>query len=743
MSDFIPRPSQQQILAYSGGRLGVAAVPGAGKTHALSALAAKIIRGGFLEEDQEVLIVTLVNSAVDNFETRIRSFFENPTLAAYKYRVRTLHGLAHDIVRERPAGAGLDSQFKILDDNEAQNIRREAARAWLASHSLDEYLDPGLDPSRRDWIIRERLPETAESLATAFIRSAKDRLLTPETLRLRLNALPARLPLAEMGCEIYEQYQQALRYRGAVDFDDLIRLALVLLQNDAEYLARLRSRYPYILEDEAQDSSQTQQRILEALSGPNGNWVRVGDPNQAIFETFTTADPELLRAFIRQNPSADMRESGRSQPSIIALANRLIEWTMREHPVVEARDALSPPFIYPAPAGDSQPNPPDDPKAVKVIVKKFSPEEELAAVVKSIQQYVASFADLPEEQKPTVAVLVPRNNRGVEFIEALKRANIETVEMLSSTSETRAAAGSLSLLLSYLADSKSASKLFKAYEVWRRDWRGKEAQDGGANPDLMRRVTALLKKILHVENYVAPAHEDWLRNLAEPPEVLEEMQAFRANVQRWLNAALLPIDQLILTLARDVFTRPADLALAHKLALVLRQAAEDHPAWRLPELTDELTLIAKNERKFIGFSEDDSGFDPRRHRGKVAVVTMHKAKGLEWDRVYLTSVNNYDFPANLPGDTFISEKRFLRGALNLEAEALAQLAVLESGGEFDWYREGEATLQARLGYVKERLRLLYVAITRAKSDLIITWNTGRKGEAVPARALEAFADFQQ
>jgi DNA helicase-2/ATP-dependent DNA helicase PcrA len=201
-----------------------------------------------------------------------------------------------------------------------------------------------------------------------------------------------------------------------------------------------------------------------------------------------------------------------------------------------------------------------------------------------------------------------------------------------------------------------------------------------------------------------------------------------------LSAVTLPIDQLVLTLTQDVFTDAADLALSHKLALVLRRAADDHPDWRLPELTSELAVIAKNERRFIGFSSDDSGFDPERYRGKVVVTTMHKAKGLEWDRVYLMSVNNYDFPSNMPNDRFISEKWFIRSGLNLEAEALAQLAALESNSEYEWYEEGAATLQSRLDYVKERLRLFYVGITRAKRDLIVTWNTGRQGDALPSLA---------
>src|SRR5262249_35038329 len=158
---------------------------------------------------------------------------------------------------------------------------------------------------------------------------------------------------------------------------------------------------------------------------------------------------------------------------------------------------------------------------------------------------------------------------------------------------------------------------------------------------------------------------------------------------------------------QDVFTEPADLALAHKLALVLRQAADDHPDWRLPELTAELAVIAKNERRFIGFSSDDSGFDPDAHKGKVVVTTMHKAKGLEWDRVYLMSVNNYDFPSGQPYDRYILEKWFIRrgssspqdvsrptGPLNLEAEALAQLTALQSNSEYEWYEEGKATSNA-------------------------------------------------
>ena len=753
MLNFIPRPSQEQILRYRGGRLGIAAVPGAGKTQILSALAAKLIASGALAEDQEVLIVTLVNSAVDNFEARVKRFFDNPLQALYRYRVRTLHGLAHDIVREKPGHVGLDERFGILDEREADFIRREAVKAWLNVHaeSLDDYLDPNLDEHKGDWVRRDQLPEVISNLALAFIRSSKDRRLTPEKLRALLDRQPAPLPLAELGLEIYADYQRALTYRAAVDFDDLIRLALDILESDEEYLERVRYRFPFILEDEAQDSSRLQQDILNLLAGPGGNWVRVGDPNQAIFETFTTASPELLREFIAQNPSVDMPESGRSQQSIIDLANGLIDWVMNEHPVEEARTALAPPYIVPVQPDDPQPNPPNDRSAIHFVTRRLTAEEETKAIVDSLGRW------LPKNQDATVAVLVPRNLRGVDVINALKTKNIEYVEFLSSTSNTRAAAGALSNLISYLAEPASAPKLAKAYQVWRRAWK-----DVKERATLIHDTSAWLRKVRNVEDYVNPnlafARGEVLTPVAfsrgdgagsadaestegEQEQIVAELNEFRVHVRRWLEAVMLPIDQLVLTLAQDIFTEAPDLALAHKLALVLRKAADDHPDWRLPELTAELAVIAKNERRFIGFSADDSGFDPDQHRGKVVVTTMHKAKGLEWDRVYLMSVNNYDFPSDQANDRFISERWFLRDHLNLEAEALAQLNALTSSSEYDWYEEGTATRASRLDYVKERLRLFYVGITRAKKELIVTWNTGRQGEATPSLAMQALTGW--
>lgn len=740
-TDIQLRPGQQQILQFISGKMGISAVPGSGKTWTLSFLASEVIRKVNLTDDQEVLVVTLVNSAVDNFYQRVSDFIQRSNLVPNMgYRVRTLHGLAHDIVRERPELAGLDNNFQIIDEKEATSILHDVARSWLQTHRewIDSFISTDLDEHKRDWVWKEHVPNLIQDIAQDFIRYAKDLKLAPSDIQQLVAHVPVPLPFVEMGAAIYADYQRVLNYRGAVDFDDLVRLALFVLETDPQLLSRLQRRWPYILEDEAQDSNRLQEEILTLLSGSQGNWVRVGDPNQAIYETFTTANPQYLRNFIN-NPQVISRQlphSGRSTQSIIELANYLVKWTMTEHPIVEARSALqAPPWIEMVPPNDPQPNPPDFPGGIHLIDRKYSPQEEIAAVAKSLENWLPSHPD------HTIAVLVPRNLRAFDLVDLLKQRKIPYVDsLLRSTSSTRQSAGVLGNILRSLADTQSPTKLATAYQVWRRNDRD---DDEAYHRSL--RAAELIKKCIHPEDYLAPQPDrDWLLRLngiENDNLLLDHLSIFRDLMRRWQASVLLPIDQLILSLSQDLFTEPADLALTHKLAVLLRRSSQVNPSWRLPELTDELVSIAKNQRRFLGFSEDDTGFNPDHHKGKVVVSTMHKAKGLEWDRVYLMSVNNYDFPSGLAADTYIAEKWFVRNQLNLEAEALSQLDQLITGDHMGWYEPGVATQNARIDYIRERLRLLYVAITRARRDLVVTWNTGRQGKAQPALPFIALRNY--
>ena len=111
-----------------------------------------------------------------------------------------------------------------------------------------------------------------------------------------------------------------------------------------------------------------------------------------------------------------------------------------------------------------------------------------------------------------MAVLVPRNQRGVDVIDALKRRNIDFVEFLGSTSSTRLAAGRLGDVVSALADPQSSARLAKAYLAWRRD------AEETANNDFQRQVAQLLGKCAEVETFVSPRTDrDWLASPCPSP----------------------------------------------------------------------------------------------------------------------------------------------------------------------------------------------------------------------------------
>lgn len=749
MIGFKPRQGQAQVLAYRGGRLGVAAVPGAGKTRTLSALAAQLVASPAIGEGQEVLIVTLVNAAVDHFARQIGAFVkERGLLPRIGYRVRTLHGLCSDIVRERPALVGLGEAFTILDEREADKTLAQAAQARLkiAPDSLDRYLDPGLEPPRRERLMQDgTIAGAVVEIARDFIRTAKDRRLTPEAIARGLAAFDGELPLVELCLPIYVDYQRALTLAGAVDFQDLIRLAYEALERDPEYLARLRRRWPFILEDEAQDSSRLQEDILRLLVGQEGNWVRVGDPNQAIYETFTSARPEFLRSFLSEPgvQRVDLPQSGRSAPRIIDLANFLIAWSLEQHPnaAVRARQPLQPPYIQPVPPDDPQPNPSDDGARIVIYPERLTPAEEVDLVAESLIKW------LPDHPDRTVAVLAATNQHGTRMVEALRKREIDYVERLRSTTTTRLTAGALTHLLRYLARPDHPPLLARAYEVWRR--LDRDDEDAA---ERLKRTLAVLRSIEQPEAFTHPGPEgDWLesdavRELIEAdPTVGALLHQFRERVRRWQAAVVLPVDQLLLVLAQDLFAdRPADLAVAHSMAVALRGIGQNNPGYRLADYARELEEIAANERKFLNIDAEAREFDPGQHRGKPIIMTLHAAKGLEFDRVYLLACNNYDFPSGLPGDQYTPEKWFVRGSLNLSAETLAQLDCAVDPALP--YQEGEATQRAREEFVGERLRLLYVGITRARRELIITWNSGRRGDrsaALSFQALRAHIEMQE
>ncbi len=754
---FIPRPSQAEILRYTGGKLGISAVPGSGKTHTLSALAAVLVEknlsnqpaitegGAPLGPEQEILVVTFSNPAVANFAARIsRMLTERKLIPGIGYRVRTLHGMASDIVRSRAESVGIDPDFVILDAPTAGLLLNQAVERWMAEdqgQTLLAYCHEKKDPKA----LTENWFDYVLSIATNVISQAKDYQLTPEIISCKLASVRTgnEFILLEMVTAIYDRYQRLLQAYPALDFADLMFNASRILESDPEFLELLQFQWPFILEDEAQDSSLIQERVLRMLTAGSNNWVRVGDTNQAINETFTTANPKYLREFLQEaDHTVDLYDSGRSSVGIQQLANALIRWTNESHPTKACRDALVPPYIRPTPPNDPQRNPEDVPGRIMLDKKKYTSAEEVAVISEKAARHAQAF---PRE---TIAILVPSNLRGVKFVDELKRYQVDVIEVLSTTRNTRYTADQVSKVLSWLSTPGSIKR---CQELFCSMYHPAADQDFFLTNEDSKAAIAALSSLGPLENFFYPDEATGFEETVNSWEISENavltLFSFRHLLKKWLEARPLRIDQLILLIAQDLFNAPDDLSIANQLGRIALQMLQIEPELSLQTIADRISDAAKNAKLYPGLNRSEAQFDPDLYRGKVVITTFHKAKGLEWDQVYLTSCNNFDFPAGSGyqpkgySEGLLSQKFFIRDGLDLQAEALEQLRVLFQSDETEVYTEGRGTQSAYDAYVSERLRLFYVGITRAKKGLYLSWNTGNNGKKSMAIAMQALVDF--
>lgn len=723
------RREQRRVLAYRGGRLAVSAVPGSGKTLTLSLLAARLILEGRIGARGEVLLVTVQNSAVTNIAQRIRQILAAQHAPAVGYRVCTLHRLAADILRRRQDLAGVDDTFSIIDDAESGRLIARAVSTWRAGHGLwwESFLPEAGQGNRAD--AERRWREETERVGREVIKLCKHLRLTPAAARTLLDRSGGgNDEFLRMGLDIYDLYDGYLQVRGGLDFDDLIWRAITALEEDEGFCAGLRARWPVILEDEAQDSSPLQERILSALAGPDGSWVRVGDPNQSINSTFTAADPRYFRRFVGQEGvrHLSLPQSGRCGRPIMRLANRLVEWTLAEHPEPDIRDmAFQPQEMVPTEPGDPQENPPD---AECWIYFLPTPHEDERAEGRALADLAARF--VAKHPDRTCAVLCPTHWLGAHVVEALagRTPPVPYDDLLRSTPRTRSVAGLLAAVLRYLASPTQGQALAALVRALAEGGHlGPAADAGGAA--FRGLVSGLQPERLFFPDDVLDVRDMLPRNVPVTAEQVALLGRMSGLVARWVRAASLPIDQLILTVAQDLYEDETLLATCHMLASSLRATADTHPEWRLWHHAEELDAVAHNRRTIGGLSLTDTGYVDQ--PGTVVVTTWHKAKGLEWDTVFLMGVDSLEFPSRC-GDTFRDGPYFMPG----RAPAIEARKRLEQAAGADFCcPEGVSLVEAaRLECIAERLRLLYVGITRARRYLVFSHCRGRRGRAVQPAA---------
>ena len=709
------RQHQETILAYQGGLMGVSAVPGSGKTLTLALLAARLIIDGRIGEEGEVLVVTVQNSAVDNISRRIKGILQAQRLPTTGYHVCTLHKLAADIVRLRNDIAGVDDTFTIIDQSEQDRLLDNATRIWIAGNRQywESLLNTDDAGKRAQWV--DGWQKETKRIGLEVIKKCKHRRLTPNQARDLVNQAGERNEFLHIGLDLYATYTSYLSAQNGLDFDDLIWRAITALEQDASFERGLRVRWPFILEDEAQDSSPLQEHILRRLAGPGGNWVRMGDPNQSINSTFTSADPLFFRRFMEEQGVScqTLPESGRCAQPIIDLANSLVHWVCHKHPDPALRRiAFMEQDIVPTLPGDPQPNPSTEVSHINISHSPFPDlDAQISYVVTKAAEYGKRHPDYSQ------AILCPTRNQGTEVVEAFERMVPPPLydDLLRSTPQTRHVAQVLASVMEYLAQPDK-NTLAKHYALL--------AQGGYLGPAPSQERLRVQKEILRsarLERLLFPTTTDrWRESLSEKVQPLASdlpiLERYLQLVARWLRALVLPVDQLLLTIAQDLFTKEPDFAIAHALASSLRSLWQMHPEWRLGDYTTELVQVALNKRNLVGFTITDVGYEAL--PGHIAITNMHQAKGLEWDVVYLLCVDTLEFPDTCD-DYFRSEPFFMPDrAPALEAKKI--LERLAAGGS-EPTDTPTIIRETQLESIAERLRLLYVGITRARRDLCITY----------------------
>ena len=299
------REGQKEVMKYKAGVLAVPSVPGAGKTTVITAKTAELISEG-VNKDGKVLIVTFTNSAVSNFKAKLKKLLEDKNINSNKgWECKTLHSLANSIIKESPKHANLDEEFEVLTEIECIEIIRNHYLNIYNSGNNKEFITNMLNDSKP--MSHEEFVKVEKQWNDRFISIVKNMIGIIKSMNVDYVKVQAVLRsgadinnIMKIILNLFVLYEKELIIRGKIDYNDIIVRGYNLLEGNEEILAEFQSIYSFVFEDEAQDSSVMQERILGLISKGNNNLVRVGDPNQAIMATFTNSDFRLFKSFLRE-----------------------------------------------------------------------------------------------------------------------------------------------------------------------------------------------------------------------------------------------------------------------------------------------------------------------------------------------------------------------------------------------------------------------------------------------------------
>ena len=756
------RQGQQDLADWQGGAMAVSAVPGAGKSTGMAVAAAIAIARYQLHPRKQLLVVTFTRSAAASIKAKIRANLSKLQLPQGGFVVYTLHGLALHIASRHPELSGLFLDTSTLvTPNQNHRLIRSAVEKWIvANPTRYQTLLIGIDFDgeeterlRRQSVLRT---EVLPNLADTVIREAKSSGWSSQQLWDISQQSQDPYQVLAVAAGLYEQYQQLMRSRNLIDYDDMILAALRVLKNPS--IRHLwQSQVFAVFEDEAQDSSPLQWELLKILatqpsgeSGRQGDWetgrlgenlsslmgmnlVRVGDPNQAINSTFTPADPLYFNLFCNQCQQyqeqyqektcfTTIEQAGRSSKIIIDAANFTLNWVNQQvskkvknqnNQQEEENDNSVPiPFRYQTislvPPDDPQPD--ANPQPIGQGLEIHTPEDIYATVKLIGQRVIELFHQTPEAN---AAILVRENRQGrflAEQLAYLERQQQIKVYEVGEVERHSQIPVEILKLLQFIARPHSPDYLKAALEVL-------EKREVIAAQDLNALAT-------YPEKFLYPKPLD-------PPQKNQVKQA-RRYCCNLLRARLeLPHYQLVPFLGMTLQYTGSELATVQKLSERLAKQTMGNSS---PQATIEALQEIVSFERFEGVEEEHD--EQYTRKKQLTIITMHKAKGLDWDYVFLPFLHQ----DVIPGQPWVPSAAKFLGEFTLPEVARANLrSALHSQYldlDLNLLEPNQAWRQAAQLKKVEEYRLLYVAMTRAKRLLWMSaaqkgpfrWSVFRGGE---------------
>ena len=287
-------PAQREAVLTTEGPLLVLAGAGSGKTRVLTYRIAHMI-GDLGVRPWQILAITFTNKAAAEMRERLGALIPQGTRGMW---VCTFHAMCVRMLREDADLLGYTGQFSIYDDDDSKRLVRDI----MQSLAIDQKQYP-------------------INMVRSRISSAKNAMIGPEEMLKSADS-----PNDQKAAQVYLELERRLRAANAMDFDDLLVRALELLRNRPEVLDKYQERFRYISVDEYQDTNHVQYEIANLLAAKYGNLMVVGDDDQSIY-SWRGADISNILDFEQDFPAAKvvkLEQNYRSTGHILSAANAVV-----------------------------------------------------------------------------------------------------------------------------------------------------------------------------------------------------------------------------------------------------------------------------------------------------------------------------------------------------------------------------------------------------------------------------------